>query len=251
MRIARNLLFLLLLFPGLAAKAQTASSATPMPPPHAPATGSTSMTSILPDLDRLQAAASEANHDLAYMRIEKWKADSDSKRQAQATADSVQRNLTSALPALINNVRSAPQDLGEEFKLYRNLNALYDVFASLTESTGAFGAKSDYDALARQLDVIDSVRRNLGNALESLTTSTQSELAQLRTQVHTLQQAAATPPPPPKKVVVDDNESAKKTTHKKKPAKPATPASDSSSSNSSGSNGGNGSSTPAAAPKSQ
>ena len=155
-------------------------------------------------------------HDLAYMRIEKWKTDADSKRQAQATADSVQRNLTSALPALISNVRSAPQDLGEEFKLYRNLNALYDVFASLTESTGAFGAKSDYDALAKQLDVIDSVRRNLGNALESLTASTQSELAQLRTQVHTLQQAAAAPPSPPKKVIVDDNEPAKKTTHKKK-----------------------------------
>ena len=164
----------------------------------------------------------------------------------------MQRNLTSALPALISNVRSAPQDLGEEFKLYRNLNALYDVFASLTESTGAFGAKSDYDALAKQLDVIDSVRRNLGNALESLTASTQSELAQLRAQVHTLQQAAAAPPSPPKKVIVDDNEPAKKTTHKKKTTtKPATPASDSSGSGSSGSNGGNSSATPAAAPKSQ
>ena len=76
MRIARNLLCLLLVFPGLVAKAQTASSGAPMSPAHSPAAGSTSMTSILPDLDRLQAAASEANHDLAYMRIDKWKADS-------------------------------------------------------------------------------------------------------------------------------------------------------------------------------
>jgi hypothetical protein len=249
MRIARNLLCLLLVFPALVAKAQTASSGAPMPPPHAPATGSTSMTSILQDLDRLQAAASQANHDLAYMRIEKWKTDSDSKRQAQATADSIQRNLTSALPALISNVRSAPQDLGEEFKLYRNLNALYDVFASLTESTGAFGAKSDYDALATQLDVIDSVRRDMGNALESLTASTQSELAQLRTQVHTLQQAAATPPAPPKKVIVDDNEPVKKTTHKKKTTKPAAAAGDGSTPSSSGSS--SSTATPAAAPKSQ
>lgn len=246
MKIAVSLcLLLVLVFSGLVAKAQTPPSATPA---SAPTTGSTSMTSILPDLDRLQAAATQANHDLAYMRIEKWKTDSDSKRQAQATADSVQRNLTSALPALISNVRSAPQDLAEEFKLYRNLNALYDVFASLTESTGAFGAKSDYDALAQQLDVIDSVRRDLGNALESLTASTQTELAQLRTQVHTLQQAAATPPPPPKKVVVDDNEPVKKTTHKKKTTKPAT---DNSNPTSSGSSSNNGAATPAAAPKSQ
>jgi hypothetical protein len=208
------------------------------------------MTSILPDLDRLESMASEANHDLGYMRIEKWKADSDSKRQAQATADSVQRNLTSALPALISNVRSAPQDLAAEFKLYRNLNALYDVFASLTESTGAFGAKSDYDALARQLDVIDSVRRDLGNAIESLTSSTQSELTQLRTEVHTLQQAAATPPTPPKKVIVDDNEPVKKTTHKKKTTKPAAD-SNGATSTPSGSSGGNSNATPAATPKAQ
>lgn len=249
MKIVRNLLCLFLVFPGLVAQAQTAPSGTSAPSANVPATGSTSMTSILPDLDRLQAAASQANHDLGYMRIEKWKADNDSKRQAQTTADSIQRNLTSALPALISNVRSAPQDLAAEFKLYRNLNALYDVFVSLTESTGAFGAKSDYDALAEQLNVIDSVRRDLGNALESLTSTTQSELNQLRTEVRTLQQAAAAPPPPPKKVIVDDNEPVKKTTHKKKTAKPATPASDGSNSSSSGSNGSN--AAPAAAPKPQ
>jgi hypothetical protein len=151
------------------------------------------------------------------MRIEKWKADTGTKQQAQANADSVQRNLTTALPVLISDVRSAPQDLGAEFRLYRNLVALYDVFTSLTESTGAFGSKSDYDALAQQLSVFDSVRHNLGNALEGLASSTQSELAQLRNQVRTMQQAAA-PAPPPKKVVVDDNEPVKKTTHKKKPA---------------------------------
>jgi hypothetical protein len=251
MRFARNLLCLLFISTWVCAQSPTPAASMPASSTKAPATGSTSMTSILPDLDRLQAAAAQANHDLAYMRIEKWKTDSDSKRQAQATADSIQRNLTSALPALISNVRTAPQDLGEEFKLYRNLNALYDVFASLTESTGAFGAKSDYEALAQQLDVIDSVRRDMGNALESLTASTQSELAQLRTQVHTLQQAAATPPPPPKKVVVDDNEPAKKTTHKKKTTKPATTPSDSSSSSSSGSSSNNSGATPAAVPKSQ
>ena len=175
------------------------------------------MTVILPDLDRLQAAAAQANLDLGHMRIEKWKADSGSKQQAQANADSLQRNLTSALPALIDAVRSAPQDVNAEFKLYRNLNALYDVFASLTESAGAFGPRSDYDALAQQLGVIDSVRRNIADALERLTSSTQTELSQLRAQVRTLQQqAAATPPPPPKKVVVDDTAPPKKTTHKKK-----------------------------------
>lgn len=189
------------------------------------------MTPVLAQLDRLQSAASQANSELSYMRIEKWKADANSKQQAQSNADSIQRNLTEALPALIAAVRSAPQDVGAEFKLYRNLNVLYNVFASLTESAGAFGPRNDYDALARQLEVIDSVRRSLGDSLENLTAATQSELNQLRTQVKTLQQQAATTPAAPKKVVVDDNEPAKKTTtHKKKPAQSTTQGSGSSSS---------------------
>jgi hypothetical protein len=193
---------------------------TPSAPPgtsSAPSVGSASVVSVLPDLDRLQAAASQAAFDLSHLRIDKWKADGDSKRQAQANADSVQRNMSSALPGLIDAVRSAPQDLNAEFKLYRNLNALYDVFVSLTEATGAFGPKSDYEALAQQLDTIDSVRRNLGNAVEQLTSSTQSELNQLRSQIRTYQQtAAAAAAAPPKKVVVDDTEPAKKPVHKKK-----------------------------------
>ena len=192
---------------------------------------------MLPDLDRLQTAASQATLDLGRLRIDKWKTDADSKQQAQANTDSVRRNLTSALPGLIAAVRSAQQDLGAEFKLYRNLNALYDVFASLTEATGAFGPKDDYEALAQQLETIDSVRRNLGDRLEQLTSSTQSELVQLRTQVRAYQQAAAAAPP--KKVVVDDTQPAKKTVHKKK--KPAassssspSPASDAKSKDSTG-----------------
>jgi hypothetical protein len=172
---------------------------------------------LFSDLDRLQSAASEANADIARMHIDKWKADGGIKQQSQAHAASLQRNLTTALPGLIADVRQSPQNLTAEFKLYRNLNALYDVLASFTEAAGAFGPKNDYDALAQQLDTIDSTRRALGDRLESMAAQTQTELTQLRAQVHTLQQAAV-PPPPPKKVVVDNSETAKKPTHKKKPA---------------------------------
>jgi hypothetical protein len=230
MRFTLRLLCILsILMPALRAQTVAADNKT--------AVGSTSMTSILPDLDRLQQAASQTNIDLGHLRIEKWKADSGSKQQSQANADSIQRNLTAALPGLISDVRSAPQDIGAEFRLYRNLDALYDVLASLTEATGAFGSRSDYDLLAQQLGVFDSVRHNLGNSLESLASSSQSELVQLRAQVRTMQQAAA-PVPPPKKVVVDDNEPAKKTAHKKKPAaKPATSGSATSSGSSADSSG--------------
>ena len=61
---------------------------------HAQSVGSASTVSVSADLDRLQAAASRATLDLGRLRIDKWKADGESKRQAQANADSVQRKLT-------------------------------------------------------------------------------------------------------------------------------------------------------------
>jgi hypothetical protein len=203
-----------------AALACAGAAQSPSPPALPPPAANAMPAALASDLDRLQSAASRANSEIAQMRIEKWKTDSASKQQAQANAESLRRNLTSALPGLIDNFRAAPQDLGAGFKLYRNLNALYDVFASFTESAGAFGPRGDYEALVPPLNVIDSVRRDMGDDLETLTASNQTELNQLRTQVRTLQQAAAAPPPPPKKVIVDDTQPPKKTTHKKKP--PAT-----------------------------
>jgi hypothetical protein len=213
----------------------TAWAQTPAPPAgYSQSAANVPTVSVAPDLDRLQAAASQTAIDLGHLRIDKWKVDGESKRQAQANADSMQRNLTSALPGLISAVRAAPQDLSAEFKLYRNLNALYDVFVSLTEAAGAFGPRNDYEALSHQLETMDSVRHNLGDTIERLTSSTQSELSQLRSQVRAYQQTAATAPPP-KKVVVDDTEPPKKPAHKKK--KPAAT--------------GNGSPSGATSPKSQ
>lgn len=215
--------------------------------PSVPPINSAPPAALASDLDRLQAAASQANLDIAHMRIEKWKTDATSKQQAQANADSLQRNLTSALPGLIDSVRTAPQDLNAGFKLYRNLNALYDVFASFAESAGAFGPRGDYEALAQPLNIIDSVRHDLGDDLENLTSSTQSELIQLRTQVRSLQQAAAVAPP--KKVVVNDTEPEKKKTahnaHKKKATTTATTGS------TTGANANGASSTPSPSAKAQ
>ena len=216
------------------------------PPSASPSNVGGPPPALASDLDRLQAAAAQSNLEIGHMRIEKWKADAGSKQQGQANAESLQRNLTSALPGLIDGFRAAPRDLTAGFKLYRNLNALYDVFASFTESAGAFGPRNDYEALAQQLGVIDSVRRDLGNDLEALTVSTQTELNQLRTQVRTLQQAAVAAAPP-KKVVVDDTEPVKKPTRKKKAAASSTSSGAKSSSNSGSTTAGSSNTPPSSA----
>jgi chromosome segregation ATPase len=173
----------------------------------------------------LQQASESAQADLSKLRIEKWKVDSGSKKQTLTNVESIKRNLQSALPEIIGQLQSSPEDLSATFKLYRNLDALYDVFGSVAELAGAFGSKDEFQALSNDLNAIERSRRSLGERLENLTASKEAELAQLRTQVKTLQ---AAPPQPPKKIVVDDNEPPKKPAAKKKPVpkppKPTPPA---------------------------
>ncbi len=49
-------------------------------------------------LSRLEQISQTLQVDLAKLRIDKWKADSSTKAQADANVSSLQRNLTSALP---------------------------------------------------------------------------------------------------------------------------------------------------------
>jgi hypothetical protein len=202
---------------GLSLTAQSAPAGPPVP--------YASVSQLNAIIEPLQQVSESAQADLGRLRIEKWKVDSGSKKQTLSNVESIKRNLQSALPEIIGQVQSSPEDLSATFKLYRNLDALYDVFGSVAESAGAFGSKDEFQALSNDLNAIERSRRSLGERLENLTASKEAELAQLRTQIKTLQ---AAPPPPPKKIVVDDNEPPKKPVAKKKPIprppKPTTPA---------------------------
>jgi hypothetical protein len=165
-------------------------------------------------LGRLNQVIENTRLDLARLRVDRWKADAASKRQAEAVAESVQRNLTAALPAIMQQVRANPGSVGAAFKLYRNLNALYDVMSSLTELVGAFGSKEEYQALSDDTTNLDTLRRSLADRVETMATSRDNEVAQL--QARARQASAAAAAAPPKKIVVDDNEPVKKST--KKPA---------------------------------
>ena len=190
----------------------------PAPVPYA------SVSELNGILDQLNQTSKAMQGDLAKMRIERWKTDGGTKRQTQGNVDSLLRNLQQALPEIVSQVNNSPEDLNASFKLYRNLDALYDVFSSVVESAGAFGSKDEFQGVSNDLNGLESSRRSMGERIQRLAGAKEEELARLRTQVKTL---SAAPPPPPKKVVVDDTEPApKKPPVKKKPAtKAATPSS--------------------------
>jgi len=175
-------------------------------------------------LSQLEASSKSAQADLAKLRIERWKTDANSKKQMLANIDSIQRNLEGALPEIIAQLRGQPEDLPTTFKLYRNLDALYDVVGNVVDGTGAFGSKDDFQSLANDLSGFESTRKQLAERLENLSSAKEAEIVRLRTDLRTAQ--AAIPAAPAKKIVVDDNEPPKKpVVKKKKPAaKPATPS---------------------------
>jgi hypothetical protein len=130
--------------------------------------------------------------------------------------------LQNALPQMIADLRNSPEDLPATFKLYRNLDALYDVMSGVVESTGAFGSKDDFQALSNDLSTFEGTRKQFAERMNTLAASKEQEIVRLRQDLKTAQ--AAIPVAPPKKVVVDDTEPEKKPPVKKKPApkKPAT-----------------------------
>ena len=180
-----------------------------------------SITQLNQLLSQLEQTSQQTQLDLAKLRVEKWKTDSSNKRQMQANVESIERNLQSALPEMISQARMSPENLTATFRVYRNLTALYDVFAAVAESAGAFGTKDEFQALQNDLSMLERSRRAFADRMETLAGAKEAELARLRTAVQS--GPGGTSSQQPKKVVVDDNEPPKKPARKKSSTKPAPP----------------------------
>jgi hypothetical protein len=207
-------LLCLLMFAIATAAGQASSPSQPAGSALVPYASVSQMNQLLSALEQV---SQQTQVDLAGLRVDRWKTDSNTKRQTQTDIDSIQRNLQTALPEMIAQLRAAPEDLAPTFKVYRNLDALYDVFGSIAENTGAFGTKDDYEIVGGDLTAFEKSRRAFADRMETLAGTKDGEIIQLRAQVRTLQ-IVAKPAPAPKKVVVDDTEAPKKPPAKKKSA---------------------------------
>lgn len=201
------------------APAKPSGGATPVP------YSSVSQVNLL--LSQLEQSSQAMQRDLSDLKVEKWKTDAATKRSSQADIASIERNLQTALPAIVADLRDSPESLPPTFKLYRNLDALYDVFVSVTESAGAFGSRDEYQALQNDLGSLDGSRRMFADRMAALAESKEVELTKLRTDLQTAR-ATEKVAPPPKKVIVDDtvppSKPVKKRPAHKVPKAPAPPA---------------------------
>ena len=132
--------------PQYSVQGSLASAAAP-PLQQGAAVSYASVTQLNGLLAQLETTSKAAQGDLTNLRIERWKTDAGTKKQALGNVDSILRNLQNALPEIIGKLRAAPEDVPATFNLYRNLDALYDVLGGVVEETGAFGSKDDFQAL--------------------------------------------------------------------------------------------------------
>jgi hypothetical protein len=200
---ARTLLAVLLLC--TAASAQTSAPAATQPATQpAPST-------VLLLAQQIDQIGQTAATDISRLRIDKWKTEGDQKQISQSNAASLQRNLTSALPTLTLGVKNAPNDIASSFKLYRNLNALYDVMKGLAESAGAFGKKEEFEVLSQDLGTLDGYRRSLADYVEQLAAYKDAASRQGASVAAAAQNKSGV-----KRIIVDDTAPTKKKTPTKK-----------------------------------
>jgi hypothetical protein len=200
----------------------SASAQVPTGAPSAPVSYS-SMAEFNQILGVLNQASQSTQNDLSRLRIEKWKTDSNTKRQTQSDTESILKNLQNALPGILAQLQNAPDNVAITFKAYRNLDALYDVLTSVVESAGAFGNKEEFQLLSNDLNALDNSRHAVADRMEKLASTKETEISELRVALQNARAAIT-----PKKTVVDDTEPPKKTVPHKKPVakpKPAQPAS--------------------------
>jgi hypothetical protein len=163
---------------GLGAIAQQAP-VNPQVQPPAPL--STDLNTILL---QVQKATSSANVNLGKLRIEKWKTDSQEKQQMQQVADSLQKNIANAVPGLISDVQTSRGGVLASFKLYHNLNVVYEFLSSMAEAAGAYGKKEEYQPLEGDATALDTVRQNLSTYIEQASGKMEAENRAAAPKVH-------------------------------------------------------------------
>ena len=194
----------------LTAQIRSTAQATPPPPPTQPA--GPNLNSILADIQRVSLST---NGDLSKLRIERWKTDSAEKQQMQQVVNSLQRNISAAIPGLISDAQAAPGSVARTFKLYHNLNVVYEFLNSIAEAAGAFGRKEEYDPLAADAAALDTARQNLSSYIEQVATNMETQARQSQSAAQQAQSSQA-----PKKVVIDDTPTQQKKKKKKTASTP-------------------------------
>ena len=159
-------------------------------------------------LNELQRVSSATNADIANIRFDRWGAGwklwkghgGQKKDDMEHIAASLQKNLTDAIPGLIHDVQAARGSISTSFKLYHDVDVVYDYLGRLADAAEANGKKEEYQPLSEDVAAFESVRQKLSTYIEQAAVAIEStgKLPAMNSP------AAGGSHHLPKKIVVDD-----------------------------------------------
>lgn len=167
-------------------------------------------------LQQVSISIAHLRRVLSSINVPKWKAPGDVRQATASDVDSMQRDVTDTLPALINTALADPSKVSSAFSVYRNVDALYDVLLRVAE-TAQLAGSNDAGVLEDQRSTLEDARTQLGTALLQSAQAQDMEVVRLRSAA-----VVAAPAAPPAKTVVDDGPATKSKSTKKRATKPAT-----------------------------
>jgi hypothetical protein len=186
------LIFLALTSPGIPLTAQLLGGVND----PAAASGTTSPMATLPSAT-LQPALDVLKQALAGINVDKWKASSAVRDDAESNLRSIQRDVEMTLTPLLAAGDAAPSSTAKTLPAYRNVEALYDVVLRL-EAAGQLAAPRDQaSALQQALADLNDARRALGDQLQQDAEGQDRQIVRLQAAL----KAIPPPLPPPAPVV--------------------------------------------------
>lgn len=209
----------------MALAAQTPSVNTPGTDPPAHANPPSAI--LRPSLDILHTALGE-------MSVDKWKASSAIRTEADGNLRSVQRDLASTLPSLLTVADAAPDSAAKIMPVYRNVDALYDVMLRLDAAGRLAAPGNQVSALDQALASLGDARRALGDQVQANAESQETRVIHLQAALKAVPPPAPPPPPPaPVACIPPPKKKVARPAAKKPAAKPASPSANSQNSNTS------------------
>lgn len=188
--------------------AQSTANLQVVPTPSA----TTPSALLKPAMDNIQQAITTARPD-------KWKISNDTSQQTQANLTSIQTDLRTTLPALLDTADHSPTSAVQMLPAYRNVEALYDVLLRVNQVAMLSAPAQQIVALQEAIEALEKSRRALGDSIQSSALHQEQQTRDLQAQLHTLQ---ATPPPAPAPVAcIPPPAPIKKRRPRAKPASPA------------------------------
>jgi hypothetical protein len=173
---------------------------------------------------QIQQATSSTSVNIGRLRIEKWKADPEQKRQSQQVADSLQKNIANAIPGMVTAVQASKGSVLTSFKLYHNLNVVYENLIYLADVTGSLGKREEFDPLNENIAALETARKSLSAYIEDAAIKMEAANRQPTGTIPLQARQGPGSPVPGKKVVIDDQEPAPKKTAKPTKKKTSPPS---------------------------